>query len=690
MKSGDVEERSEEPGEVREKPPAQRPLQSPLLLPSPSLHPSPPDLRGSPLLTLGDQPGSSSPDPPAPGKVVAGAGGQGLFHPPLSAFSGHNPDLHAPHRPTDRPSDRACQLPGSRRTALNARLEPETRGDKGLSGRGPRSPAGTHRHARGRTDRRTTPAVGVGPAYRGAEVPTKVQEAVSGLYIPRRGRAGGVPGGERGVPAPPPRELGGPAPPPSPAAGGRVRRSPGLRASGPSRAAPRGPPNFQRCPAPRPRRRLGVSIVGPGPGSERGGPGAHGARPPALAPPAPAAAACPPPPPLLFSRRHSAPSPALRSAPCPAALSPPPPSSSAGRPGIRRHLPRLPPPPPARLPGSLSLGGSPPSRCRSLRVSLRGPFVSVALPVSPLPASASALSLSPARLYLSSSRSPSVRRRLSPPPTLGAAPAVSDPGPRLRRVPGSPGSPSSRRPRRAENSQLAARRPALRDFRPSSHVTRAPVRRPRAPPPQGPGPRRPAGPRPGPLPAARRVFQPPSVGRPRGAGPGAGGCVAPLLPPILPGFSSSLPERSSQNPFRESAPGFPGPQGQEYPHLKTLRTVLGETEVAWLEGPSRPPRQRRLILQTGRLSAREGPELAQGHGEVAEPDPNPVSGSLRPHYSELSLQGRIPAPASPQVWAPHSGLRGVHPRPLTAPGHPDPLRRGSAPPPVVGGENTYS
>lgn len=37
--------------------------------------------------------------------------------------------------------------------------------------------------------------------------------------------------------------------------------------------------------------------------------------------------------------------------------------------------------------------------------------------------------------------------------------------------------------------------------------------------------------------------------------------MAPLLPQILPGFSSALQERSSQNPFREFAPGFSRPPG---------------------------------------------------------------------------------------------------------------------------------
>lgn len=69
MKSGDVEERSEEPGEVQEKPPCPA---DPGVTSSPStLAPRPPQPTWpqGPLLTLRDQPGSSL-DPPAPGLPV--------------------------------------------------------------------------------------------------------------------------------------------------------------------------------------------------------------------------------------------------------------------------------------------------------------------------------------------------------------------------------------------------------------------------------------------------------------------------------------------------------------------------------------------------------------------------------------------------------------------------------------------
>lgn len=397
--------------------------------------------------------------------------------------------------------------------------------------------------------------MGVSPAYRGAEGPTKVQEAASRLYIPRRGRAGGVPGGERGVPAPPPRELGGPAPPPSPAACGSVRRSPGLRASGPSRAAPRGPPNFQRCPAPRPRRRLGVSIVGPAPAQSAGvrGPMALD-RPRSRPPPPPQPPALRRPP--LFSRCHSALSPALRSAPCPAALAsgPGPENPAAGRPGIRRLPPRLPP----WVSVPLSLCRSPRSPCRCLRLSLRGLcLLPAALPVSPLPPSASALSLSPARLYLSSSRSPSVLLCLSLSPShsrcgprcLGPRPAPP-PRPRLAREPELP-PPAARRelPTRGTPPRFARLSPLLtRDPRPSAEAAR--------PPPRAPGPRAArrarAGPAPSPRPSgsSKPLRSAGLVGQGRGLG-AAGPRSCPGSCPGFPPPSRSAPPRThSEDPLR--------------------------------------------------------------------------------------------------------------------------------------------
>lgn len=271
--------------------------------------------------------------------------------------------------------------------------------------------------------------------------------------------------------------------PPSPAACGSVRRSPGLAVSGPSRAAPRGPPNFQRCPAPRPRRRLGFSIVGPRAGAQS----ARVRGPMALAPPAPAAGSFPPPPPL-FSRCHSALSPALRSAPCPAALASGPETPAAGQPRLCRHLPR-------RALGSLFLPVSPApvglsvSPCGSLSSS---PSPSQSVPCLPLPLPC----LSPARLCLAP-----VPASVSLPPShsrcgprgLGPRPPPL-PRPRLAREPELP-PPAARRelPTRGTPPGFARLSPLLtRDPRPTAEAAR--------PHPQPRSPGRPAGPGPAPSP----------------------------------------------------------------------------------------------------------------------------------------------------------------------------------------------
>lgn len=511
---------------------------------------------------------------------------------------------------------------------------------------------------------------------------------------------------------------------PSPAAARSARGSWGLRASRPSRAAPRGPPNFQRCPAPRPRRRLGVSIVGPGRAHSAGvrGPGA----PRRPRPPPPLQAPSPPPSPaapgsLAVTRSCSrALPPALRSAPGPAALGPgpatprPPGLGSPSPPppaGLCRHLPNrsrvslLPPGSPPRsrpgpspgLPAScgparpLPAGSPSPSRSPA---GLPPP----ASPRLPLPA----LPLSPARLCPSPSRPLSFS--VSPPPTLRAAPSVSDPGPRLGRVPGSPGSPSSRRPRRAENSQLAARRPALRDFRPSSHVTRAPLRRPRAPQPGNPGcPRDPALPAPRPNPASSPLPRGPR----RGAGAGAGGCWPRSCPGSCPGFPPrprSAPPRTrswirsrvlcpppqgagGEGSFepgrgwvgagpsgvpRSPAPLLSGPRTlPKYRRSRTRSTSLWESEGALLEGPSRSVSHHCPILQMARLGTREGQKLGQGHPEMTKPGQTLVSCSL-----SFSIT------PSCQAWAPHSGVSGnpQHPQHLSSQLLPDILPRHSSPP----------
>lgn len=123
-------------------------------------------------------------------------------------------------------------------------------------------------------------------------------------------------------------------------------------------------------------------------------------------------------------------------------------------------------PPPRSSSGSMPLC-APPSTPKSLRVPLR---------LSPRRAQAPGPRLLPFPLWV-----------------LPAIPAVSDPGspllprPRLARPPGSPS--SSRppaRPLRAVNSN-SRHAPRTPDFRPSSHVTRTLLRRPRASRPPSPG-----------------------------------------------------------------------------------------------------------------------------------------------------------------------------------------------------------
>lgn len=354
------------------------------------------------------------------------------------------------------------------------------------SGRGPsrQAPGHTHihTHAAGQTDgqrQRRAPA-GLTAGRRVRRVSGRRREAATshGAVGRAASRAGSgesrrpFPANSAAGPAPLPRCLWVcPSVPRCPGLRAVPRRSPpAAQLSALPRAAPSAPPQLQHRRA-------------PGRGSERGGPGTHGAgspRPRRLLSAAPT---------VLSLSLGAVPRPALRSLARCARLRPRDPRSRPAR--------ALPPPPP---PAPSALG---------LSQSLLPAWVSPTLPAGPClrlrrPPGLSAAflclcPLSPERLCLAPG--PCLCLSLSLPPTLGAAPAVSDPGPRLCRVPGSPGSPSSRRPRRAENSQLAARRPALRDFRPSSHVTRAPLRRPRPPTP-APEPRAARGTRPRPVPSA--------------------------------------------------------------------------------------------------------------------------------------------------------------------------------------------
>nr|XP_030711287.1 uncharacterized protein LOC115852577 [Globicephala melas] len=339
-----------------------------------------------------------------------------------------------------RTEDRAHQVPGSRLTALNARLAAGIRvRDKVLSGRGPSRQALGHTdtHAAGQT---TDSASGErGPGLpRGAGSDESPGGGERALH-PRRSRAGGVPGGEKGVPAPTPRELGGPAPPPLPGClwvcpsvpGSRglravPRRSPrAAQLSALPRAAPSAPPRLQHRRA-------------PGRGSEREGPGTHGAgapRPRRRLLPSAA-------PTVLSLSLRAVPRPALRSLPRCARLWP---RDPRGRPA-----PALPPPPPPRPRLSVSPGLPCPSR--SLGLSLRVPvFVSVAFPVCPLPSSTPALSLPCASLSRSGPclcLSPSLPLSVRPPRSRTQAPASAAspacPGARAPAARGAPRTPNSR------------------------------------------------------------------------------------------------------------------------------------------------------------------------------------------------------------------------------------------------------
>lgn len=413
-------------------------------------------------------------------------------------------------------------------TALNAPGS-ETRTQRsGFRARaGPEPPGpGTHRHAQ-RPDRRTDRASGErGPGLRGAAGPTRSPGGGRPALHPRRDRAGGVPGGEKGSPGAPSLRTrrAGPAPPP--AVCGSVRRS--RVCWSPGRPAPlsAGRPTFSVALC----RALGAasasSIVGPQGRDSR----ARGRGPMALAPPAPASGAFPSAP------HRSLAVPSAQSPPCapiPARGARPRPLDPRGRP--TRALP----PPPRRALGSVS-----PDLCRPWvsppRVAVS---VSVALPVCSLP-SPPLPGLSLACLCLSRSRSGPC---LSLPPTLAAAPRLRTGPRRLRRHP-RPAPPEAELPPPAARRELPSRAPAplLRDFRPSSHVTRAPCGG-RAPALPAPEPRAARGP--GPAPFLRLTGHHTPVPTARRPGPEARAGARSLLPEILPGFSSSLQGRSSRRPI---------------------------------------------------------------------------------------------------------------------------------------------
>ena len=400
--------------------------------------------------------------------------------------------------------------------------------------------------------------------------------------------------------------------------GPRVSRSPGCPAP-----LPAGCPTFQRCPVPRPRRRLGFSIVGPrGRGSERRGPRTHGAG----VPRAPASGAFPsPPPPFSRCPLRAVARLALRSLPRGAGLQP---LDPRGRPT------RAPPPPPRR-----ALVSVPPDLCRPLGLSPRGsrspsPSPSQSAPCRPPPLpgpSLACLSLCLARgLCLCVSLPPTLAaapRALGPrPPSPAPRPRPARPGARAPAARGAPRTPNSRHPLR-----FARLSPLLtRDPRPTAEA--APPTLP------APEPRAARGARPCPFPLRLTGHHTP-VPTARGPGPSPGwGPRGPLLPEILPGFSSSLQERSSRSPFRESASGFFRPP---HPSMGRWRGFLRAVKGLWVgEGryPARWPRAAPLcgpltLLKDGQLRTLHTP-LPSTEVWLCWNDPHNQLGSTAPFYRQ--------------------------------------------------------
>lgn len=211
---------------------------------------------------------------------------------------------------------------------------------------------------------------------------------------------------------------------------------------------------------------------------------------------------------------------------------------------------RGPPPPPRLAPGvSASL--------RSLSVwwSLLRPSLSPSLPAGSLSPSGSPSQPLPCASR-SASRPVSVRCP-SPLRTPRAPPLSRTQAPAAAASPARPGAraPAARGAPRTPNSPHAPRFARL-----SPLLTRDPRRPVAEASPPTPAPEPPAA-RPCFFASAQRDGRPPLPGPPGEAGAGAGGGVAPLLPQILPGFSSGFQERSSQNPFRKAAAGFSSPPG---------------------------------------------------------------------------------------------------------------------------------
>ncbi|KAM7243717.1 hypothetical protein CapIbe_004325, partial [Capra ibex] len=329
-----------------------------------------------------------------------------------------------------RIEDKTHQIPGNRLTALNARLAAGTRVlEIRFRASGARAARSRDTQTRTRPDKRTDSASG----ERGPGLPrgTGSDESPGGgepALHPRRDRAGGVPGGERGVPAPPPRELGGPAPPPP---SGCLWVCPSVPGSAGLRAVPRRSPRAAQLFSVALCRALGAASAsassGPGAGAQSAG--VRG--PMALAPPPrPRLGRLPFGAPTVLS-----PSPPRSRPPC----APTPARGARLRPLDPRGRPtRALPPPPRR-----ALGSASPDLRRPLGLSPRGsrspsPSPSQSAPCRPPPLPG----LSLACLCLSRSRSGLC---LSLPPTLAAAPRAfgpRPPSPAPRPRPARPGAPA--------------------------------------------------------------------------------------------------------------------------------------------------------------------------------------------------------------------------------------------------------
>ena len=525
-----------------------------------------------------------------------------------------------------RIEDKTHQIPGNRLTALNARLAAETRvRDQVQSERGPsrQVPGHTDTHEAGQTDgqrqRRARARLTAGRRVRrvsGRQRAGSTSQARSGGRRPGRGE------GSPGAPSPRTRRAG-PAPP-SPAVCGSVRRSPGLPVSRLSRAAPRGLPNFSAlpCAAPSAPPRLQHRRA-PGPGLRAQGSG----DPWRWRPPRPRLGRLPFAAPTVLSLSPPRSRPPCAPIPAPRRWPPAPRPPRPADPGSAATSP-----PRAGLCPSRSL---PPPGSLSPRVPVS---VSVALPVCSLPSSTPARSLPCVSLSLCLARG--LCLCVSLPPTLAAAPRAlgpRPPSPAPRPRPARPGAraPAARGAPRTPNS-----RHPLRFARLSPLLTRDPRPTAEAAPPTlpAPEPRAARGARPCPFPLRLTGHHTP-VPTARGPGPSPGwGPRGPLLPEILPGFSSSLQERSSRSPFRESASGFFRPP---HPSMGRWRGFLRAVKGLWVGEGRYPARWPRAAPLCGPLTLLKDEQLRTLHTPLPSTevwlcwnDPHNQLGSTAPFYRQ--------------------------------------------------------